>query len=323
MSPPVFKAFFLFFRCPEPHFFFLMFFVLLFSNILFITHGNRFYVGDVPIDARYRSAFYVKWNWPRIRQTCVFMNLAMLFGFLCAGIGLIIQMPKGSDCNPVQEWWQGTTTYYIFVPSFQDTDGNGFGDLSGVIKRLDYLEGLGVKSIRLSPIYPSESFVDDFVLPNNYTDVAPILGDARDLHLLSALLHEREMFLILDMPLTQPGGGVGQGNKAGVDLELELPSILSFWMKYGVDGFAFTDLHKLGDLNDLVPGIHAWRNVLDAQTLGLHRSSSSSSSSSSSNSTKTNFNMLYKSYEKLPNRYVMVPRMGNDGSIEAYEEIGA
>ncbi|KAB7499563.1 Alpha-glucosidase, partial [Armadillidium nasatum] len=180
-------------------------------------------------------------------------------------------MPKGSDCNPVQEWWQGTTTYYIFVPSFQDTDGNGFGDLSGVIKRLDYLEGLGVKSIRLSPIYPSESFVDDYVLPNNYTDVAPILGDARDLHLLSALLHEREMFLILDMPLTQPGGGVGQGNKAGVDLELELPSILSFWMKYGVDGFAFTDLHKLGDLNDLVPGIHAWRNILDAQTLGLHR----------------------------------------------------
>ena len=52
-------------------------------------------------------------------------------------------------------WWKHGVIYQIYPRSFQDTDGNGVGDLKGISERLDYLEWLGVDAIWISPIYPS------------------------------------------------------------------------------------------------------------------------------------------------------------------------
>jgi alpha-glucosidase len=52
-------------------------------------------------------------------------------------------------------WWQSATIYQIYPRSFQDTDGDGVGDLRGIIRRLPYLVALGVDAIWLSPIFPS------------------------------------------------------------------------------------------------------------------------------------------------------------------------
>ena len=52
-------------------------------------------------------------------------------------------------------WWQDGIIYQVYPRSFQDTNGDGIGDLRGVIERLDYLKWLGVRAIWISPIYPS------------------------------------------------------------------------------------------------------------------------------------------------------------------------
>lgn len=64
---------------------------------------------------------------------------------------------------------------------------------------------MGFRSIRLAPIFDTESSVGERVVPKNLTKVSPILGNAKDLRLLSALLHEREMFIYLDFPLAHNG----------------------------------------------------------------------------------------------------------------------
>ena len=54
-----------------------------------------------------------------------------------------------------RRWWQGATLYQLYVRSWQDSDGDGYGDLRGIIARLDHLEWLGVDGIWLSPTMPS------------------------------------------------------------------------------------------------------------------------------------------------------------------------
>lgn len=54
-----------------------------------------------------------------------------------------------------KKWWQKSVVYQIYPRSFQDSDGDGIGDLQGIIQRLDYLENLGIDAIWLSPVYQS------------------------------------------------------------------------------------------------------------------------------------------------------------------------
>jgi alpha-glucosidase len=94
-------------------------------------------------------------------------------------------------------WWQQGVIYQIYPLSFQDTDGDGCGDLPGILRRLEYLSWLGVDAVWLSPIYPSpmEDFGYDI---SDYTNVHPLFGTLDDLDRLTAELHERKIRLILD-----------------------------------------------------------------------------------------------------------------------------
>ena len=72
-------------------------------------------------------------------------------------------------------WWQDGAIYQIYPRSFQDSNGDGIGDLAGIESRLDYLVELGVQAIWISPFYPSP--MADFGYDvANYTDVAPLFG---------------------------------------------------------------------------------------------------------------------------------------------------
>jgi len=76
-----------------------------------------------------------------------------------------------------QEWWQKGIIYQVYPRSFQDSNGDGVGDLPGILSRLDYLEWLGVDAVWLSPIYPSP--MADFGYDiSDYTDVDPTLWHA-------------------------------------------------------------------------------------------------------------------------------------------------
>jgi alpha-glucosidase len=94
-------------------------------------------------------------------------------------------------------WWRVGTIYQIYPRSFQDSNGDGVGDLDGVRGRLDYLVWLGVDAIWISPIYPSP--MHDFGYDvADYRDVDPIFGSLESFDRLVGAAHARQIKVILD-----------------------------------------------------------------------------------------------------------------------------
>jgi len=100
--------------------------------------------------------------------------------------------------TPGTRWWHGATLYQVYVRSFQDTNGDGYGDLAGVIERLDHLAWLGVDGLWLSPTMPSPD-TDWGYDVSDYTDVHPELGTLADLDRLIAEAGRRDMRVLLDL----------------------------------------------------------------------------------------------------------------------------
>lgn len=95
------------------------------------------------------------------------------------------------------EWWQKGVIYQIYPRSFADSNGDGIGDLRGILSRMDYLQWLGVDAIWLSPIYPSP--MADFGYDiSDYCNVHPIFGSLGDFDALLDETHRRGMKLVLD-----------------------------------------------------------------------------------------------------------------------------
>ncbi len=95
------------------------------------------------------------------------------------------------------EWWKAGVIYQIYPRSFQDSDGDGVGDLRGIEQRLDHLATLGVDAIWISPIFPSP--MKDFGYDvSDYCDIDPLFGTLADFDRLLAAAHERGLRVLLD-----------------------------------------------------------------------------------------------------------------------------
>ncbi len=94
-------------------------------------------------------------------------------------------------------WWQRGIIYQIYPRSFQDSDGDGVGDLAGIAGRMDYLAGLGVDAVWISPFYPSP--MADFGYDvADYVGVDPLFGTMEDFDALIAAAHARDIKVVLD-----------------------------------------------------------------------------------------------------------------------------
>jgi 1,4-alpha-glucan branching enzyme len=95
-------------------------------------------------------------------------------------------------------WWQTGVIYQIYPRSFQDSNGDGIGDLRGITQRLPYLVELGVDAVWLSPIFPSP--MADFGYDiSDYTDIDPVFGNLGDFDALLATAHAQGLKVILDL----------------------------------------------------------------------------------------------------------------------------
>lgn len=95
-------------------------------------------------------------------------------------------------------WWKNAVVYQIYPKSFQDSNGDGIGDLQGIIHRLDYLQKLGVDIVWLNPIYPSPQ-VDNGYDISDYQAINPDFGTMADFEELVTALHARGMKLVMDL----------------------------------------------------------------------------------------------------------------------------
>lgn len=97
-----------------------------------------------------------------------------------------------------RNWWKEAVAYQVYPRSFNDSNGDGIGDLPGLIEKLDYLENLGIDVIWLSPMYPSPNDDNGYDI-SDYKGIMSEFGTMDDFDQLLSSIHQRGMNLILDL----------------------------------------------------------------------------------------------------------------------------
>ena len=99
-----------------------------------------------------------------------------------------------------RKWWQNAVVYQIYPRSFQDSDGDGCGDIQGIISRLDYLKNLGIDAVWISPVYRSPQDDNGYDI-SDYQDIDPMFGTLSDMEELIREADRRGIKIIMDLVL--------------------------------------------------------------------------------------------------------------------------
>src|SRR3954464_4283404 len=105
---------------------------------------------------------------------------------------------SGRGIAMTTKWWKESVVYQIYPRSFQDSNGDGIGDLRGIIGRLDYLKELGVDVVWLSPVYKSPNDDNGYDI-SDYQDIMDEFGTLADWEELLAEMHRRGIRLVMDL----------------------------------------------------------------------------------------------------------------------------
>src|SRR6266850_7224003 len=129
-----------------------------------------------------------------------FMSLRISLLTFALALSALAQPPSSTNHpqNKTDEWWKHAVVYEIYPRSFQDSNGDGVGDIKGIASRLPYLRSLGVDAVWLSPIFPSP--MADFGYDiSDYTGIDPLFGTMDDFDALVKAAHDRGLKVILDL----------------------------------------------------------------------------------------------------------------------------
>jgi alpha-glucosidase len=141
-------------------------------------------------------------------RSLLHVSVSLAAGWLCAtacaqgAVASSVATPAATPAHAAQAdpWWRHAVIYEIYPRSFQDSNGDGIGDLNGIAQRLDYLEWLGVDAIWIAPMYPSPQ-VDFGYDIADYQAVDPQYGTLADFDRLLGRAREHHIRIILDMVL--------------------------------------------------------------------------------------------------------------------------
>jgi alpha-glucosidase len=137
----------------------------------------------------------------RIAKTIENCTLALMLGtalLAAAGQTPAVKPNPARTTSSARDWWKNAVIYEIYPRSFQDSNGDGIGDLNGITERLDYLKALGVDAIWLTPVYPSPQ-VDFGYDISDYKNIDPHYGTLADFDRLVAEAAKRHIRVLMDM----------------------------------------------------------------------------------------------------------------------------
>lgn len=152
-----------------------------------------------------------------------------------------------------KKWWHGKVAYQIYPKSFKDTNGDGVGDLGGIIEKIPYLHELGIDLLWISPIYKSP-FADQGYDIADYKDIDPIFGSLDQFKQLKAKADEYGIGIIMDLVVNHCSDEHEWFKKAAADPTCEEAQY--FYFREGKDGKLPNNLRAIfgGSIWDKVPG---------------------------------------------------------------------
>ena len=126
------------------------------------------------------------------RLTSILLACILILAAACSVSAL------GEPAAETLAWWQKTNVYEIYVNSFQDSDGNGYGDIPGITRHLDYLKSLGVGAIWLTPVFVSPMEDNGYDVADYYT-INPLYGTNDDMDELIREAGQRDIRIVMDL----------------------------------------------------------------------------------------------------------------------------
>ncbi len=124
------------------------------------------------------------------------LSLVTLFSFNMTKAQITPNSATNTEID--KKWWKEASIYQIYPRSFKDSNGDGIGDIKGIISKLDYLKSLGIDAIWLSPVYESPNDDNGYDI-SNYREIMKDFGTMEDFDLLLKGMHERGIKLIMDL----------------------------------------------------------------------------------------------------------------------------
>jgi hypothetical protein len=228
---------------------------------------------------------FVTWNWPLIRKMTFFIFLSFIVAMSSAVFAMIYNMPK--TCVPHTEWYQGSVFYEIFPSNVKDSNHSGYGDLKEIQNQIPYFMNLSIRAVRLNSIFPSNGNSN----PENYKDIRSLmevsnkLGTVEDLKNLAEKLNDKNISLILDLPLhvtyerlkpVKNDNSTNEQQQNSIAEEYKrverniidddsITTVINFWLSKGVKGFYLKGLENFADDQFLGENMIEWHYHLNKQ----------------------------------------------------------
>lgn len=208
---------------------------------------------------------FVNWNWPILRKILLWVALSGLIACLAAIVAMVVTIPK--ECNPDLPWYQGKVFYEVFPASFKDSNNDGTGDLKGLFKKLDYIQDIGAIAIRLNYIYQAEHYPDNYNNISSLLEIDRSIGVLKDLQDLIVEVHNRGMYLILDIPVISmvlPTTALSSNFTIPSNDQLDATTrAIAFWARgQNVDGFYLKNLEQYVDEPYFGRSLQIWKSII-------------------------------------------------------------
>ncbi|CAM4597789.1 unnamed protein product [Caretta caretta] len=195
-------------------------------------------------------------GWVRTRWALLILFWLGWLGMLAGAIVIIVQAPRCKELPP-QEWWHKGGIYRIqALEAFQDSNGDGVGDLAGVEQRIDYLSSLKVKGLVIGPIHIN---TPDNLTSTDLQTVDPRLGTKETVAKLLEAAKKKSLKVILDLTPNYRGkmSWFSLETPHNSDFQSKMKAALKFWLELGVAGIQIEGVEQLNDSQLL----GEWKNL--------------------------------------------------------------